>query len=382
MDNKKLNFQNNNNLINWIQKNKRKLFLILTVVISTVIIAIIAVSSIGLKVELRDNLHAEQNKNITIYDFIVNVENGTIESPNEQIDTSEKGKQDINVELSWYFGLIKYTFTIEVVDSMPPDISGPDELKIHPDNINKICKFFNISDNSKEDVNVEISGDYNSNLGTYPIKIKAIDSSNNVSEKDVSLTITDDINNFSFLTNNEFVANVIDGVTYINSILIVNKSYSLPSSYGSELTDETINNFNVMKNDAYCNGLNLYIASGYRSYWTQSNLYSSYCSYDSQSKVDTYSARPGHSEHQSGLAFDLNSIDDSFAYTQEGQWVYKNCWKYGFILRYPSGKESITGYKYEPWHLRYVGKELAEKLFDNGNWITLEEYFGIDSMYR
>ena len=184
-----------------------------------------------------------------------------------------------------------------------------------------------------------------------------------------------------------------DGVTYIDGILIVNKTYSLPASYtapnsnGYEycltcLSEETLNAFNEMKADSQSIGLNLYISSGYRSYSYQETLYNNYVSRDGKEQADTYSARPGHSEHQTGLAFDLNTIDDSFAYTEEGKWVKDNCYKYGFIIRYPQGKEKETGYQYESWHLRYVGKELAEKLYNNGNWITLEKYFNITSEYK
>ncbi len=185
----------------------------------------------------------------------------------------------------------------------------------------------------------------------------------------------------------------IDGVTYVDGVLIVNKTYSLPSNYrapksdGYEfcttcLTEETLNAFNEMQADAQSLGLNIYISSGFRSYTYQENLYNSYVAQDGQEAADTYSARAGHSEHQTGLAFDLNTIDDSFAYTPEGQWIKDNCQKYGLILRYPKGKESITGYQYESWHLRYVGKELAEKLYNNGEWITLEEHFNLSSTYE
>ena len=185
----------------------------------------------------------------------------------------------------------------------------------------------------------------------------------------------------------------INGVTYIDGIMIVNKTYSLPETYTAPnaegygycttcLTTETLDAFNNMKSDAQALGLNLYISSGYRSYSYQENLYNNYVAQDGKEEADTYSARPGHSEHQTGLAFDLNTIDDSFAYTAEGKWVAENCYKYGLILRYPKGKETQTGYQYESWHLRYVGKELAEKLYNNGDWITLEEHFNITSEYK
>lgn len=174
-----------------------------------------------------------------------------------------------------------------------------------------------------------------------------------------------------------------NGLTYADGILIVNKTYDLPAGYNpGGLTKETQNAFNEMQADASALGLNIYISSGFRSYSNQQQVYQSFVNASSQKSADERSARPGHSEHQTGLAFDLNTIDDKFANTPEGKWVAQNCQKYGLIIRYPKGKQSITGYKYEPWHLRYVGKELAQKLYNNGNWITLEEYFGITSKYK
>ncbi len=171
--------------------------------------------------------------------------------------------------------------------------------------------------------------------------------------------------------------------TYINNILIVNKSYPLPKDYrpdNDELTSETSNAFEKMRVDAQAEGLNLYISSGFRSYEYQAQLYQRYADRDGYEKADTYSARAGYSEHQTGLAFDLNTIDDSFANTPEGKWVAENCWKYGFILRYPKGKEAQTGYQYEPWHLRYLGEDMAKKVYDSG--LCLEEYLGITSQYK
>ena len=134
--------------------------------------------------------------------------------------------------------------------------------------------------------------------------------------------------------------------------------------------------------DAKAIGLNIYLSSGFRSYSTQKNLYNNYVATDSKTNADTYSARPGHSEHQTGLAFDVNQIDNSFDNTNEAVWLSNNCYKYGFILRYPKGKSNETGYMYESWHFRYVGKDLAEKLYNNGDWITIESYFGIESKYN
>lgn len=173
-----------------------------------------------------------------------------------------------------------------------------------------------------------------------------------------------------------------DGVTYIDDTLIVNKTYSLPDTYGNGLEEDVLSSFKEMQADAEAINLNIYIASGFRSYQTQVNLYNRYVKRDGKEAADTYSARPGYSEHQSGLSFDLNSINSSFTNTKEGKWVNDNCYLYGFAIRFPKGKESSTGYKYESWHLRYVGKDLAKKLYNDGDWLSLEEYFGVESKYK
>lgn len=169
------------------------------------------------------------------------------------------------------------------------------------------------------------------------------------------------------------------GLTYIDGVLIVNKTYSLPKDYNPGVDATAESAFKKMQSAASAEGLNIYISSGFRSYDYQSGLYERYAQRDGYAAADRYSARPGHSEHQTGLAFDLNSIDDSFADTREGKWVAENCHKYGFIIRYPKGKEDITGYMYESWHIRYLGVDMATKVYESGK--TLEEYFGITSEY-
>jgi len=136
-----------------------------------------------------------------------------------------------------------------------------------------------------------------------------------------------------------------------------------------------------MFNAASKDGVTLVFGSGYRSYDLQKQFYDSYVAKDGQEAADRYSARPGTSEHQTGLSFDATSVGENchleicWENTPEGQWVKANSHKYGFIVRYPNGKESITGYQYEPWHLRYVGIELATELHNNGQ--TPEEFFGL-----
>lgn len=167
--------------------------------------------------------------------------------------------------------------------------------------------------------------------------------------------------------------------TYINGILIANKTYTLPSSFNPGVDPEAKAMFDKMQKAAAAEGLNIYIGSGFRSYDYQVKIYNSMVKAYGKEYADRVSARPGHSEHQTGLAFDLNSINQSFADTKESAWVNAHAHEYGFIIRYPKGKESITGYNYEPWHLRYLGLENAQKVYNSG--LTLEEYLGITSRY-
>ena len=170
------------------------------------------------------------------------------------------------------------------------------------------------------------------------------------------------------------------GATYIQGILIVNKTYGLPEDYNPGLDSEAESAFNTLSEAAANQGLDIYLSSGFRSYETQVRIYESYVDSYGKESADTFSARPGYSEHQTGLVIDVNTIDDSFAGTPEAEWLAKHAHEYGFIIRYPKGKESITGYKYEPWHIRYLGVEKATEDYNSG--LTLEEFLGIDSEYK
>jgi D-alanyl-D-alanine carboxypeptidase len=137
-----------------------------------------------------------------------------------------------------------------------------------------------------------------------------------------------------------------------------------------------------MVNAAKQEGINLMLGSGYRPYSMQVSVYNAEVKNYGQTQADRESARPGFSEHQTGLAADLEptsrqcEIEDCFGDLPEGKWVAANAWKYGFILRYTPDKEQVTGYRHEAWHVRYVGKELAKELHDT-KVETLEEFFGL-----
>lgn len=173
------------------------------------------------------------------------------------------------------------------------------------------------------------------------------------------------------------------------NLIIVNKYYQLSEDYvpsdlvtiesgytgwnGAQLTKDAYEAFKLMVDAAKKDGIKIFSFSPYRSYQTQYNTYWGYVSSYGREETDTFSARPGSSEHQTGLAVDINGCDDNFGDTKEGKWLVNNSYKYGFILRYPKGKEYITGYQYEPWHFRFVGVDAATKIYELD--ITFEEYY-------
>ncbi|HGK7332014.1 TPA: SH3 domain-containing protein [Streptococcus suis] len=159
-------------------------------------------------------------------------------------------------------------------------------------------------------------------------------------------------------------------------VIIVNKQHGLASTYNPGENPTARNAYQNLRNDMIRQGFNVGKAySGFRSYETQQSLYLNYVQRDGQAAADRYSARPGHSEHQTGLAFDLTDASGALLTNSRAeQWLKDNAHKYGFVVRYLPGKEAVTGYMSEPWHLRYVGKE-AKDIYQSG--LTLEEYYGI-----
>ncbi|MEL7564110.1 MAG: M15 family metallopeptidase [Dehalobacterium sp.] len=188
-------------------------------------------------------------------------------------------------------------------------------------------------------------------------------------------------------------------VTNVDSILVlVNKNRNLPADYVPEnmvipnvkfsfegdslkkyLRKEAALALEELFQAAKNENMELMAASGYRSFQRQKSIFDNKVKAIGEEAANMISAYPGQSEHQTGLAMDITcpeaslSLSENFGETNEGIWVKENAHKYGFIIRYPKGKEKITGYNYEPWHLRYVGKEAASYIYENG--LTLEEYF-------
>ena len=161
--------------------------------------------------------------------------------------------------------------------------------------------------------------------------------------------------------------------TYIDGILLVSRDYPLPRNQGG--SNAEANAALQRLQAAAAEGHDLPLLSGYRSFDEQVVLFNRYVRKDGLELAIRYSAPPGQSEHQTGLCFDVASLYRTFATTEAGIWLNEHCAEYGFIIRYPENSEDITGYMYEPWHIRYVGEETAQAIMSQG--ITLEEYLGV-----
>ncbi|WP_394679693.1 D-alanyl-D-alanine carboxypeptidase family protein [uncultured Exiguobacterium sp.] len=186
----------------------------------------------------------------------------------------------------------------------------------------------------------------------------------------------------------------------LGMLVVVNKKYSLPIDYKpSDLVVPNVSfSYSGVLEQSYMRapaakqmekmfaaakkeGVTLNAVSGFRSGARQKVLYNNYVARDGKAAADQYSARPGHSEHQTGLTFDIsspsvgNGLTAALGDTKEGKWIANNAAKYGFIVRYDRGFQSRTGYTYEPWHIRYVGVDVATQIKNNGQ--TLEEYMKV-----
>lgn len=209
-------------------------------------------------------------------------------------------------------------------------------------------------------------------------------------EKYPDKSMTEIIRSINSNIDYEFYTHVNPSNLEDKYLIIVNKYYNVSENYVPELVSMegtytyvssakmepvAYEHFKEMVDAAAKEGIKLYNVSSYRSYYTQKNLYANYVSGDGKNAADRYSARPGYSEHQTGLATDINTASSSahFENTKEYKWLISNSYKYGFILRYPQDKEYLTGYKFEPWHYRYCGLEAATYIHEHN--ILFEEYY-------
>ena len=287
------------------------------------------------------------------------------------ISTDTLGLQKIEYEIEYNRKIQKGSRTIQVVDTQLPVI----ELKSDIIELNNGDNF-NPTDNIERIYDI-VDGDLNtyefihnvdtSTSGDYEVIIKATDKNMNIQMAKYSVVVNELKEDSD--ENNE------NQLRYIENILFINKKYNLPSSYKEE-NEVALNALKKLQETALLNGHELPVISGYISYSEQSKLYQDSLDKNGFDITNRTVEKPGHSEHQAGLAFDIGTTDENFGDTEAGKWLAEYCSEFGFIIRYPKGKEHITGYEYSPTHIRYVGEKHAKLIKKWG--ITLEEYLGVD----
>ena len=205
--------------------------------------------------------------------------------------------------------------------------------------------------------------------------------------KNQNMTYDNIILNVNMNLDYDFYTNVNTLHNYLDITTLVNKYNKLPDNYeiddlvtldneyskkGEKVREVIYNDLKNMFDEAKKDNINLNVISGFRTNEKQDTLFNNSIKKNGLDHALIYSAKPGYSEHQLGLAIDINSVEESFKNTNEYKWLKNNSYKYGFIERYPEGKEKITGFGYEPWHYRYLGVDVATKIFTEN--ITYEEY--------
>ena len=265
------------------------------------------------------------------------------------------------------------------------------EQTLYPDGIlyeNQMMNIQKYMGNSDYNKIIQDVLDFSKNKGFYPERFHRYI---NYHVKKPNIGMQDVLNTVNMGLDSPFYQN-IDVIVYPNELtVLVNKYNQLPSGFEQAglvevsreyktndgrqylLTSIAYENYKLMADAAKADGLSMQIVSAYRTESYQRNLYNTRLNTTGRTNADNYTARPGHSEHQTGLAVDIGTTKGTFEYTSEFKWLQAHAHEYGFILRYPKGKEWITGYSYEPWHYRYVGRDAAKIIWEQG--ITYEEYY-------
>lgn len=258
-----------------------------------------------------------------------------------------------------------------------------------------VVVIFDVNKNSKENV---VNNDYDDFKKISNFKIKNIDRYISYKSKKLDLSYEDVVTYVNIGLDYSFYDFVNSANTNLDTSILVNKYLKLDSNYEPNDLEEIdsryfINGnnnvrflrkeakvaFEKLSNDSIANGTPVYGQSGYRSYNKQNELFNNAIKNDGYEIAINDTAKPGHSEHQTGLTIDVSSTKSgnmlNFEKTKSFEWMNDNAYKYGFILRYPKNKSHITGFIYESWHYRYVGIDIATDMHNNYSDLTYEEYF-------
>lgn len=278
------------------------------------------------------------------------------------------GEYQIPFVYSTIFTQKSSSLTIVIKDTTSPKFEQFQEtITINYNDSNyDFTKHFKVSDLSECSLTIDTKNIDFKKSGTYKATVIAKDQYNNQTIKEFQVKVKE-----------EKVPETSINLTYVKGILIVNKKHPIPNSYAPGENKTAGKQIRKLIQDMQSLGYHISDSySGYRNYSYQKKLYTNYVNKYGQKEADTFSARPGYSEHQTGLAFDLKHTNGTLVETSdEVKWIKENAHKYGFIVRYTSDKQSITGFIGEPWHLRYIGDEATQIYQSN---LSLEEYLGVE----
>lgn len=356
-----------------------KKIIVLFILLTGVLVFMYSIFNVSLK---KDVFVFEYGKHISINEKSL-FKDSWIDPSHIELDVSSIEMEGKYAKPGNYLVEVKYqilffnqskTIQIKVEDRTKPVIKQKNEIKVDVnDKDHDFSSYFEIEELSDYDISFDLEKVDFSSLGIYEATIIVEDIYHNVSSSSFEIEVEE--------TTNNLVSNIQSSSTtaepcIVNGILVVNKKHSLPSNYVPGENIEAKSQFLKLIADMKANGLQVSDSySGFRSYEYQNSLYWNYVNSYGQQQADTFSARAGYSEHQTGLAFDLMQPNGALLQSyNESVWLANNAHRYGFIVRYPYGKEAITGYVAEPWHIRYVGDQ-ATAIYQSG--LCLEEYLGI-----
>ena len=304
-----------------------------------------------------------------------------------------KEKLDLYLKYTLKYDKIDYLKIFELInhkDFKDKNIDKYINLLEEYNNIDGIIKYINNYSDYKIDIN-------NSTLSLINEKYFIMDyldrylnyykNNNNLEFKEIITRVNSNLD-YEFYTDSKEsdltkeMYTLVNKYNYLKEDFIPENLVTITGIYArdkAQLVKVAYDNFIKMADAARKENLTIKVTTGYRSYNFQSTLYNNYVKADGVKNADTYSARPGYSEHQLGYSADLTNAKNvsfsNFENTNEYKWLQENAHKYGFIMRYPKNKEYITGYMFESWHYRYVGVDIATYIYENN--ITYEEYYAL-----
>ncbi len=284
----------------------------------------------------------------------------TEDKPKKNIENMEKTKANKNVSNKDL--KIKVPKKIVALENMPVNI---DKIATLQGGNGKVSFVDKPNFKKAKMYNVEIKGG-NNLLGYTKLKIKV-----NV------ISIQEALNGTEFLTGNGNRAKFVNGILTVEGTQVANKFFLVPPTYSLGIQGKVYEAYDQLRMEAAKQGLTYFLIQGNRNYYVQRNVFENYKYKFGLEKALFESNPPGAADSQLGDTLELNEANPKFIDKKAGKWLNDNCYKYGFIIRYPKNAEKYTLHRYEPWNIKFVGMKLAKKLYNKGKWKSLEEYYGI-----